>query len=115
MLMTGDAEKKAEKCIVEDANRMAGDAGESARFMSVNILKVGHHGSKGASSEEFLSYVKPENALISCGQVIHMDILIQKLYRDCRGLEQRCIGQTKVERLRCVSGMVRIKLRRLKL
>ena len=46
---------------------MAGDAGESARFMSVNILKVGHHGSKGASSEEFLSYVKPENALISCG------------------------------------------------
>ena len=67
MLMTGDAEKKAEKCIVEDANRMAGDAGESARFMSVNILKVGHHGSKGASSEEFLSYVKPENALISCG------------------------------------------------
>ena len=45
---------------------MAGDAGESARFMSVNILKVGHHGSKGASSEEFLSYIKPETALISC-------------------------------------------------
>lgn len=32
-----------------------------------DIIKVGHHGSKGASSEEFLSYVKPENALISCG------------------------------------------------
>lgn len=67
MLMTGDAEKKAEKCIIEDVNRMAGDAGESARLASVNILKVGHHGSKGASSEEFLSYVKPETALISCG------------------------------------------------
>ena len=66
MLMTGDAEKKAEKCIVEDAKRMAGAAGEAARPMSVNILKVGHHGSKGASSEEFLSYVKPETALISC-------------------------------------------------
>jgi competence protein ComEC len=67
MLMTGDAEKKAEKCIIEDVNRMAGDAGEPARLVSVNILKVGHHGSKGASSEEFLSYVKPETALISCG------------------------------------------------
>lgn len=44
-----------------------------------------------------------------------MDILIRRLYRDYRGLEQKCIGQTKVERLRCVSGMVRIKLRYLKL
>ena len=67
MLMTGDAEKKAEKCIIEDVNSMTGDAGEPARLVSVNILKVGHHGSKGASSEEFLSYVKPETALISCG------------------------------------------------
>ena len=67
MLMTGDAEKKAEKCIVEDVNRIAGDADTSARLVSVNILKVGHHGSKGASSEEFLSYIKPETALISCG------------------------------------------------
>lgn len=80
MLMTGDAEKKAEKCIIEDSMRMAETYGEEAwlagevtgvqddiELASVNVLKVGHHGSKGASSEEFLSYVKPETALISCG------------------------------------------------
>ena len=39
MLMTGDAEKKAEKCIIEDVNSMTGDAGEPARLVSVNILK----------------------------------------------------------------------------
>ena len=71
MLMTGDAEKKAENCIIEDLGRMAETSGEAVRFAgeleSVDVLKVGHHGSKGASSEEFLSYLKPETALISCG------------------------------------------------
>lgn len=32
-----------------------------------NVLKVAHHGSKFASSEEFLSMVKPEIAIISVG------------------------------------------------
>ena len=32
-----------------------------------DILKVGHHGSDGASSELFLSYVKPKTAVISVG------------------------------------------------
>lgn len=33
----------------------------------INVLKTGHHGSRGASSEEFIKLVKPETALISCG------------------------------------------------
>ncbi|MEK7624733.1 MAG: MBL fold metallo-hydrolase [Patescibacteria group bacterium] len=33
-----------------------------------NILKVGHHGSDGASSELFLSFVKPKIAVISVGK-----------------------------------------------
>lgn len=61
MLMTGDAEEKAEKCMVQDS--MTGNI----KLSSVNVLKVGHHGSKGASSQDFLEYVKPETALISCG------------------------------------------------
>jgi len=31
------------------------------------ILKVGHHGSQTSSSEEFLNYIQPEAAVISCG------------------------------------------------
>ncbi len=61
MLMTGDAEEKAEKCMIQDA--MKGNI----KLSSVNVLKVGHHGSKGASSQNFLECVKPEKALISCG------------------------------------------------
>ena len=33
----------------------------------IDVLKVAHHGSHYSSSEEFLSIVKPEIAIISCG------------------------------------------------
>lgn len=34
----------------------------------VDYLKVGHHGSKGASGEEFLARIKPEIAVVSAGK-----------------------------------------------
>lgn len=36
-------------------------------FLSVDALKVGHHGSLTSSSEEFLQNYRPKLALISCG------------------------------------------------
>ena len=33
-----------------------------------DVLKVGHHGSRSASSEDFLQSVKPQCAIISCGK-----------------------------------------------
>lgn len=36
--------------------------------LDVDVLKVAHHGSKNSSSEEFLNFVKPEKAVISCGK-----------------------------------------------
>lgn len=33
-----------------------------------DLLKVGHHGSSGSSSEEFLQWVNPKWAVISCGK-----------------------------------------------
>lgn len=36
--------------------------------LKVDILKVGHHGSKTASSEEFLTTIQPKLAIISVGQ-----------------------------------------------
>lgn len=56
ILFTGDMEKIAEKAILgkdRDAHRLKS-----------TILKVGHHGSKSSSTEEFLKAVQPKIALI---------------------------------------------------
>ena len=36
--------------------------------LPVDILKAGHHGSKGSSSEAFLDHIQPELALLSAGK-----------------------------------------------
>lgn len=56
-IFTGDAEEAAEKDIVK--NRID---------IKADVLQVGHHGSKTASTAEFLETVDPEYAVISCGQ-----------------------------------------------
>jgi beta-lactamase superfamily II metal-dependent hydrolase len=56
MVLTGDAEAQTEeRMISKDANLQA------------RVLKVGHHGSKYATSENFIKAVKPEVAVISDG------------------------------------------------
>ena len=57
-LLTGDAEKMIEY-------RLLFEAPQSLR---ADILKVGHHGSKTSSSEEFLAAVLPRYAVISVGR-----------------------------------------------
>ncbi len=57
MLFTGDLEGAAER-------RLAASKTE----LSADVLKVGHHGSKNASSEEFLARVSPQLAVVSCGE-----------------------------------------------
>ncbi len=56
ILLTGDAERPAEN-----------DMLESGLLHPVTLLKVGHHGSKTSSSEEFLSAIHPQFAIISDG------------------------------------------------
>lgn len=58
-LLTGDAEKETEERLLEVLRARPPPDFE--------ILKVAHHGSRYASSESFLSRVKPQVALISCG------------------------------------------------
>ena len=52
-LFTGDMESSVES---------------SRNWNQVDILKVGHHGSKTSSSKNFLEQTKPKVALISCGE-----------------------------------------------
>ena len=35
--------------------------------LKCDILKLGHHGSKTSTSDEFIKFLKPELAIISCG------------------------------------------------
>lgn len=56
-LIMGDAPKWIEKEIVKHYETIPCD-----------ILKVGHHGSDTSTSEEFIKFVNPKEAIVSCGK-----------------------------------------------
>ena len=56
-MITGDAPIKIEKQIMKDNKEIKCD-----------VLKVGHHGSKTSSCDEFISYLSPSEAVISVGK-----------------------------------------------
>ncbi len=56
-LITGDASKEVE------ANMM-----REYKNIPCDVLKVGHHGSKTSTSEEFIKWLKPKVGIISCGK-----------------------------------------------
>ena len=56
-LFTGDASVLVEKNIIE-----------KYKICDIDVLKVGHHGSKTSSSKEFISCVKPNYSIISVGK-----------------------------------------------
>lgn len=58
VLLTGDAEKESEAEMVEKYK---------ASDLKCDVLKVGHHGSRTATTDAFLEKVNPTIAVISCG------------------------------------------------
>ena len=56
-LFTGDIGKETEKQILSDLENM-----------SIDVLKVGHHGSDTSTDEQFLNTIRPEIAFISVGR-----------------------------------------------
>lgn len=81
ILVTGDKRRNEQSVVLrmdfgESSFLFAGDAGAEAEEamvadredLDVDYLKVGHHGSKYSTSEEFLSRVTPEYAVISSGK-----------------------------------------------
>lgn len=69
-MLTGDAESSTQtgyvKYGVEERLVSAHGLG-----LASDILKVGHHGSDGATSDDFLTYVNPDIAIISVGSNTH--------------------------------------------
>lgn len=59
LLLTGDMEKEGELRLLE-SGALASD--------TVEVLKVSHHGSYTASSEKFISMLRPRISVISCGK-----------------------------------------------
>lgn len=62
ILFTGDAGSMVEKRLILEKNLLLSET---------DVLKVGHHGSRSASSEGFLQTIKPQYAIISCGKKNH--------------------------------------------
>jgi competence protein ComEC len=58
-MLPGDAEKQSERGILSE------NAPENLR---ADVLKVGHHGSKNSTTDEFLAAVHPRVAVISAGE-----------------------------------------------
>lgn len=56
-LFTGDLEEAGESSLIEHYPQLP-----------VDVLKAGHHGSKGSSSEVFLDHIQPKLALLSAGK-----------------------------------------------
>ena len=56
-IFTGDAEGVSEK-----------EMAERGMLSHADVYKAGHHGSDSSGTEEFLSIVSPDNAVISCGE-----------------------------------------------
>lgn len=56
-LFMGDSEKDKEKDILNKYN-----------LSNIDVLKVGHHGSKTSSSKEFINEINPNYSIISVGK-----------------------------------------------
>ena len=57
-LLTGDSPKSIEEYLI----------GLDPAALDVDVLKLGHHGSKTSTSEDFLGYTSPNYAIISAGK-----------------------------------------------
>jgi len=56
-LFTGDSPKSIEKYLVETLGN----------YLDIDVLKLGHHGSKTSTSDLFLGFTSPDYAIISAG------------------------------------------------
>lgn len=64
MLFTGDMDEDCERGFLEEMEKQ----GREEELRLTQVLKVAHHGSKTATSQEFLEAVRPQAAVVSYGR-----------------------------------------------
>jgi len=67
-LFTGDLEAEGEEALLQKYKGSVNEEVPLSVAGNYDLLKVGHHGSAGSSSVEFLEWVSPDVAVISCGK-----------------------------------------------
>jgi competence protein ComEC len=88
MLSMGDLEAAGEQKMLPYINQTS---------QQYNILKVSHHGSNTSTSENFLSIVNPEMAIVSCGENNpyghpHKEVILRLQNSGCQILQTRMSG-----------------------
>lgn len=70
LLLTGDLEADGEELVTNLLkNKLLNNSEEPVKVATdYDVLKVAHHGSKYSTFEDFLNIIKPEFAVISCGE-----------------------------------------------
>ena len=79
-LFTGDAEKTEESDIINAKYNLKAD-----------VLKVGHHGSRTSSSENFLKKVSPKFAVISVGpdkNNLPKEEILKRIQKYCKNIHR---------------------------
>ena len=84
-LFTGDLEAEGEEKLMK-----------KNPTLSVDVLKVGHHGSKSSTTEDFLEKISPQRAIISVGennryQHPHQEVLKRIARKRNENLQNRSI------------------------
>ena len=66
-LFTGDAPREIEQEII-DSDKLGLHDKIGVSLKDLDLFKVAHHGSKDANGWDFLNYISPRTAVISCGK-----------------------------------------------
>ncbi len=87
MMFTGDAEAEAERDFISEYSKTE----EYKKYVDVELLKVSHHGSGTSTTDAFLKLIKPEIAVISCGEDNsyfhpHQEVLDRLIENNCNVL-----------------------------
>lgn len=101
ILFMGDAGKITENKLIQEYN-----------LPKMDILKVGHHGSKTSTSEEFLNVIKPSIALLSAGVDNsfghpHPSVLTLLKEKNSHILSTNCYGSIRLQ----LKKTIKIKVR----